>query len=191
METHGVASGGWAAGGEIFAKTAKTPPLQSGVARMPLRSKCRPIAAAMRIPCTPHATHLWGPIIFITTRRTASLPSHSPFPLMPMWSQMVVGGIRRNGIPAHANCRGGVFATRRFPRPPPPPHRHAYTMHPACHPPMWTYGFYNDAARRVATVFEKFELRDLKLFTFKKRQYHKRLTPYGPFAAVSFWNTAV
>ena len=24
----------------------------------------------------------------------------------------------RNAIPANADCRGGVFATRRFPRPP-------------------------------------------------------------------------
>ena len=72
METLGVA-----AGGEIFAKTAKTPPLQSAFAGISLRSKCYPIAAAMRIPCTPHA------------------PSHEP------------------------------------------------------------RGFYNDAARRVATVFER------------------------------------
>ena len=56
METHGVASG-WATGGEIFAKTAKTPPLQSGVARMPLRSKCRPIADfTMPSPSTPHTS---------------------------------------------------------------------------------------------------------------------------------------
>ncbi len=27
----------------------------------------------------------------------------------------------RKGIPANTDCRGGVFATRRFPRPPPPP----------------------------------------------------------------------
>ena len=40
----------------------------------------------------------------------------SPFPLMSMWAQMMVGGIPRN-----ADCRGGVFATRRFPRPPPTP----------------------------------------------------------------------
>ena len=60
----------------------------------------------------------------------------SPFPLMSMWAQMMVGGIPRN-----ADCRGGVFATRRFPRPPPTPAmrlpstrrhpRHAYTCHPA------------------------------------------------------------
>ena len=29
-----------------------------------MRSKCCPIAAAMRIPCTPHAAHLWGPYGF-------------------------------------------------------------------------------------------------------------------------------
>ena len=56
--------GGWATGGEIFAKTAKTPPLQSAFAGISLRSKCCPIAAAMRIPCTPHAAHLWGPYGF-------------------------------------------------------------------------------------------------------------------------------
>ena len=59
METLGVA-----AGGEIFAKTAKTPPLQSGVARMPLRSKYCPITAAMRVPYTPHAVHLGSPYGF-------------------------------------------------------------------------------------------------------------------------------
>ena len=36
-------------------RIAKTPPLQSALAGMPLRSKCRPIAATMRILCTPHA----------------------------------------------------------------------------------------------------------------------------------------
>ena len=29
-----------------------------------------------------------------------------------------------------------------------------YHAHPACLPPMGPYGLYNDAARRVATVFE-------------------------------------
>ena len=48
---------GGATGGGIFAKTAKTPPLQSGVARMPLRSKCRPIAAfTMPRPSTPYTS---------------------------------------------------------------------------------------------------------------------------------------
>ena len=42
--------------------------------------------------------------------------------------------------PRHADCRGGVFATRRFPRPLPP---YAHPM-----PHMAMGGFYNDAARR-------------------------------------------
>ena len=73
--------------------------------------------AACRVVIRLHVFHLRRPHGFYNA---ASLPSHSPFPLMPMWSQMVVGGIRRNGIPANADCRGGVFATRRFPRPIPP-----------------------------------------------------------------------
>ena len=40
-------------GGGIFAKTAKTPPLQSAFAGMALRSKSA-IAASMRISSTPH-----------------------------------------------------------------------------------------------------------------------------------------
>ena len=43
--------------------------------------------------------------------------------------------------PRHADCRGGVFAMRRFPRPLPP---YAHPM-----PHMAMGGFYNDAARRV------------------------------------------
>ena len=43
--------------------------------------------------------------------------------------------------PRHADCRGGVFATRRFPRPLPP---YAHPM-----PHMAMGGFYNDAACRV------------------------------------------
>ena len=56
--------GGWATGGEIFAKTAKTPPLQSAFAGISLRSKCCPITAAMRVPYTPHAVHLGSPYGF-------------------------------------------------------------------------------------------------------------------------------
>ena len=43
--------------------------------------------------------------------------------------------------PRHADCRGGVFATRRLPRPLPP---YAHPM-----PHMAMGGFYNDAACRV------------------------------------------
>ena len=51
-------------GGGIFAKTAKTPPLQSAmrVALRPNIAHFSPIA--MRILCTPHASHLWGPYGF-------------------------------------------------------------------------------------------------------------------------------
>jgi len=39
---------------------------------------------------------------------------------MSAWAYMLGGGMPRN-----ASCRGGVFATRRFPRPPTPHHTHA------------------------------------------------------------------
>ena len=104
--------GGWATGGEIFAKTAKTPPLQSGVARMPLRSKCRPIAAfTMPIPSAPLTA------------------SHEP------------------------------------------------------------RGFYNDAARRVATVFERLNCVIETSLPVRNASY-KRLIPSRSFAAVPFGNTA-
>ena len=99
-------------GGEIFAKTAKTPPLQSGVARMPLRSKCRPIAAfTMPIPSAPLTA------------------SHEP------------------------------------------------------------RGFYNDAARRVATVFERLNCVIETSLPVRNASY-KRLIPSRSFAAVPFGNTA-
>ena len=52
-------------GGGIFAKTTKTPPLQSAMRGWHCVSYCAPNIAhfslvAMRIPCTPHAAHLWG-----------------------------------------------------------------------------------------------------------------------------------
>ena len=40
----------------------------------------------------------------------------------------------RNAIPANADCRGGVFATRRFPRPSPPPSPCAYHANHANRP---------------------------------------------------------
>ena len=99
-------------GGGIFAKTAKTPPLQSALRGWHCVSYCAPNIAhfslvAMRIPCTPHAAHLWG-----------------------------------------------------------------------------IYGFHNDAARRVATVFEN--LNGVIETSLPVRWVsYKRLTPYEPFAAVS------
>ena len=105
-------------GGGIFAKTAKTPPLQSALRGWHCVSYCAPNIAhfslvAMRIPCTPHAAHLWG-----------------------------------------------------------------------------IYGFHNDAARRVATVFENLNCVIETSLPVRNASY-KRLTPYELFAAVSFWNTVV
>ena len=138
-------------GGEIFAKTAKTPPLQSGVARMPLRSKCRPIAAAMRIPCTPHATHLWGPIIFITTRRAASLqtppPPHmrmrAPPPPYAPTTRIAHINVRPHGLCSDEACRG---APRRDP--------------PSWLPPMGTLRFFQRRGTPRRYVLREFELRD-------------------------------
>ena len=59
-------------------------------------------------------------------------------------------------------------------------------MLPRPPPHLWRpYGFYNDAARRVATLFEKWncmietDLRESRL------PPKKRLNPYGPFATGS------
>ena len=90
-----------AVGGGIFAKTAKTPPLQSAFAGMALRSKCRPLPP----PYVYHATH---------------------------------------GDP----------------------------------------GFYHDAARRVATFFEKWNCL-IETYLPVRRGFYKRLNLSGPFAAVS------
>ena len=52
----------------------------------------------------------------------------------------------------------------------------------ACH--LWRpYGFYNDAARRVATVFVKWN-RLIEISLPVRRTSYKRLPPCGPFAAV-------
>ena len=136
-------------GGGIFAKTAKTPPLQSAlhVALRPNIAHFSPVA--MRIPCTTHAARLWGPynlyhdaacrvviwtsslpsmgILRFLQRRVVILPFAIPVD-PPMGANDGRCGIPRNDLPANADCRGGVFATRRFPRPPP---RLAHTVHPA------------------------------------------------------------
>ena len=55
-------------GGGIFAKTAKTPPLQSGVCgdgiAIRIAPKGRPLVPPCAYHATPHATHLWGPYGF-------------------------------------------------------------------------------------------------------------------------------
>ena len=94
-------------GGGIFAKTAKTPPLQSGVGGDAIASQMPPIVATMRMPCR--------------------------------------------------------------------------------------YVFYHDAARRVATVFEKWNcVIEIYLRARRENPPPKKIDPMRKSsAAVSFWNTAV
>ena len=141
--------GGWATGGEIFAKTAKTPPLQSGVARMPLRSKCRPIAPFTCPLLPPRIPPPMSRVDSTTTRRAASLSSHSPFPIYahlgandgrwrciatesPPMPTVGAGSSQREDSPAHLS----TICTR-----------------PAGHSERPTRGafFGRDAARHVAT----------------------------------------
>ena len=80
-------------------------------------------------------------MVFTTPQRAASLSSYSPFPLMPTRRKWWSVRHTPQRSPRHADCRGGGFATRRFPRPL-PIIRANHTRIP--------YGFYNnDAARRV------------------------------------------
>ena len=56
---------------------------------------------------------------------------------------------------------------------------------------MGIYNLYNDAACRVATFIEKWIFLIETYLRVRRENPPKRLNPYGPFAAVSFWNTAV
>ena len=47
-------------------------------------------------------------------------PGATPFPFMPAWGVNVGRIYTPRSSPRNADCRGGVFATRRFPRPQPP-----------------------------------------------------------------------
>jgi|GEM_PF-5517996 len=109
-------------GGGIFAKTAKTPPLQSALrsALCPKVAHCRRHARTMP---TPHTSHLWGPYGFY----------HDAAP-----NRDAVRCVATNAPPPYAHTH------------PPPP---SCAYHATPHPPMSPW-FYNDAARRVATVFE-------------------------------------
>ena len=83
-----------AVGGGIFAKTAKTPPLQSAlhVALRPNIAHFSPVA--MRISCTPHASHLWGPSGFYhatLVREGTRYARHLPY-------RDIMGNLVRNGI---------------------------------------------------------------------------------------------
>ena len=66
-------------GGGIFAKTAKTPPLQSGVCgdfiALRIAPKGRPLPPPYAYHATPHASHLWRPYGFCNdaARRVATV----------------------------------------------------------------------------------------------------------------------
>ena len=70
---------GWAVGGGIFAKTAKTPPLQSGVCGDIIAIRIAPKGRPLMPPCAYHATprafHLWSPYGFYNdaVRRVATV----------------------------------------------------------------------------------------------------------------------
>ena len=46
---------------------------------------------------------------------------------------------------------------------------------------------YHDAARRVATVFEKWNFLIETYLHARRENPPKRLNPYGPFTAIPFW----
>ena len=50
---------------------------------------------------------------------------------------------------------------------------------------------HHDAARRVATFFEKWDCLIETYLRIRRGNPPKRLNSYRPFAAVSLWNTAV
>ena len=59
---------------------------------------------------------------------------------------------------------------------------------------LWSpYGFSNDAARCVATVFEIWNFLIETYLRIRRKNFppQKNLNPYGPFAADSLWNAAV
>ena len=54
----------WIGGRGNLRENREDPAPTVGIAGIPLRSKCRPIAATMRKPCAPHACRLWKPYGF-------------------------------------------------------------------------------------------------------------------------------
>ena len=77
--TGGEVCAAWAVGGGIFAKTAKTPPLQSGVCgdfiALRIAPKGRPLMPPCAYHATPRAFPLWNPYGFYNdaARRVATL----------------------------------------------------------------------------------------------------------------------
>ena len=73
------------------------------------------------------------------------------------------------------------------------PHRNPNAAHCRLHthimpprlPPIETYVFYNDAARRVATIFEKWNFLIETYLRARRENLPRKIAPYGSFAAVS------
>ena len=129
----------------------------------------------------PHA----NPLRF--SQRCGTPRRYPPF-AVPVYASVGVNGgrcrMRRITLPAMPTVGARIiFATRRFPRPPPTP-----AMRVPCTPQgshLWEfYVFSNDAARRVATVFETCNFLIETDLRARRENPPKRLIPYGPFAAV-------
>ena len=146
-------------GGGIFAKTAKTPPLQSALRGWHC-AQISPISPPS--PCAYHAPRMpptYGDLRFFTTTRHGK-GGHSglggqlsarPYSTSPTKSAMANLAIDRNGMP-----------------------------------------FYHDAARRVATFFEKWNfLIETYLHERRGKNPDKRLPSTGLSPRFPFWNTAV
>ena len=114
---------------------------------LPPYAHARPTATV----CAYHANRpsMSDPTVFVAPRRAASLSSHSPFPLMPMWSQMVVGGDASQRNPRKRPTVGAGSSQREDS----PAHRLAIRI--PCQPRLAPinvrpHGLCSDVARRVA-----------------------------------------
>ena len=98
----GCAHMGGQMGGGIFAKTAKTPPLQSGVCgdfiALRIATQMSPMAAAMRVPCHPARLPPMGPYGFYN----AAVPNRD-----------AARHVATNALPPYAHAR--PTATMRVP----------------------------------------------------------------------------
>ena len=138
----------------------------------------------MRIPYAPHTSYLRETLRFLSRRgmgregtrgwagNSRPAPTAPPLPR----AQWQILKIDRNVI---FFCKPHINDAAR---------RIVILLH-GSH--LWgPYGFPNDAARRVATIFEKWNCL-IETYLPVRRGSYKRLNLSGPFAAVSFWNTAV
>ena len=131
------------------------------------RAQRPPIAASIRIPCHPASPH--EPVV-LQRRGTPRRDKKTHVSLRGMvyaWRRWQRAAFGRNAD-RKADCRGGVFAMRRFPRPPSPTTiranraygdptvfvatRRAASFSAFMPPSCGTSGLYHDVARRVAIL---------------------------------------